>query len=303
MSCECEFIKENVELYVFGELSFEQEETFENHLAACPECHALVEEHRAMLRLMNEAEMEPPPVLLAQCRQGLKRNLNASRVVENTWHGKLRASIGSILPEWPRLLKPAMGCAMLALSFYAGQQMEERKAVSAAGLPTSRIRTIQGTGNGMVQIVLEEPRQRMIEGGLNEAAIEKALLAAARQSPDPGMRLESVDLLRNRCNRDDVRRTMLQTLEQDESPLVRLRALEALRPYSSESEVRQVLSRVLLKDSSPNVRVQAIDLLVDRPPAEIIGTLQEVIRRDENDYVRSRCLRVLSEMRASPGVF
>jgi plasmid stability protein len=299
----CDFVKENVELYVFGELSFEQEETFESHLAGCAECHGLVEEHRAMLRLMNEAEVEPPAVLLAQCRQGLKRNLDAGRFVEDSWHGRLRAFVGSVVPEWPRLLKPAFGCAMLALSFYAGQQMEERKAVSAAGLPTSRIRTIQGTGNGMVQIVLEEPRQRMIEGGLNEVAIEQALLAAARQSPDAGMRLESVDLLRNRCNRDDVRRTMLQTLEHDESPVVRLRALEALRPHSNEKEVRQALSRVLLKDTSPNVRVQAIDLLVDRPPAEIIGTLQEALRRDENDYVRARALRVLSEMRASPGVF
>jgi hypothetical protein len=42
---------------------------------------------------------------------------------------------------------------------------------------------------------------------------------------------------------------------------------------------------------------------VDRPPAEIVGTLQEIIRRDENDYVRARCLRVLGQMRASPGVF
>ena len=95
----------------------------------------------------------------------------------------------------------------------------------------------------------------------------------------------------------------MQTLEHDESPSVRLRALEALRPHVNDSGVRQALTRVLLNDSNPNVRVQAIDLLVDRPPAEIVGTLQEVIRRDENDYVRSRCLRILSQMRASPGVF
>jgi plasmid stability protein len=295
----CDFVQERVELYVFGELEFHDEELLEAHVEACPHCKALVEEHRAILRLMNEVEAEPPAALLAECRQGLRQNLLAEQSVPQTWVDRVRGWI----PAWPVLLKPAFGCAMLALSFFAGQQMEERKAVSAAGLPTSRIRTIQGTGNGMVQIVLEEPRQRMIEGGLNEVGIEQALLAAMRQSPDPGMRLESVDLLRNRCNRDDVRKIMLQALEQDESPIVRLKALEALRPHSNDLAVRQTLSRVLLKDASPNVRVQAIDLLVDRPPAEIIGTLQEAIRRDENDYVRSRCLRVLSEMRASPGVF
>jgi hypothetical protein len=296
----CDQITEKVELYVFGELDFHEEELFEAHVGGCEHCKALVEEHRAILRLMNEVEAEAPPLLLNQCRQGLKRNLAAEQAKPVGWLDQVR----DLVPAWPVLLKPVFGCAMLALAFYAGQQAEERKSISAAGfLPTSRIRTIQGTGNGMVQIVLEEPRQRMIEGALSESGIEQALMAAARQSPDPGMRLESVDLLRNRCNRDDVRKAMLQTLEQDDSPTVRLRALEALRPHSNEIEVRQALSRVLLKDTSPNVRVQAIDLLVDRPPAEIVGTLQEIIRRDENDYVRARCLRVLSQMRASPGVF
>lgn len=295
----CDFVKANVELYVFGELSFDDEERLETHTASCSACGELLEEHRAMLRLMNEAEVDVPANLLAECRHGFRATLRAGQEVRSSWLDRLRER----LPAWPMLLKPAFGCALLALSFYAGQQMEERKSISTVGLQTARFRTIQGTGNGMVQIVLEEPRQRTIEGGLNEIGIEQALLAAARQSPDPVMRLESVDLLRNRCNRDDVRRTMLQALEQDESPVVRLRALEALRPHSNDPQVRMALSRVLLKDTSPNVRVQAIDLLVDRPPAEIVGTLQEVIRRDENDYVRQRCLRVLSQMRASPGVF
>lgn len=295
----CDYTRENVELYVFGELDFDSEERLESHAATCTDCQALIAEHRAILHLMNEVEAEPPAALLQQCRQGLERTLRAETERPLT----LRDRLSWLTEGWPQLWKPALGCAMLALAFYAGQWNEERKTIAAAGMPTARIRTIQGTGNGMVQIVLEEPRQRMIEGGLHEASIEQALMAAARQSPDPGMRLESVDLLRNRCNRDDVRRAMLQTLEQDDSAVVRQRALEALRPHAGEVEVRQALARVLVKDTNPNVRVQAIDLLVARPPAEFVGTLQEVMRSEQNDYVRSRALRILSEMRASPGVF
>lgn len=295
----CEYVKDNVELYVFGELGFDEEDRIEAHATECKACHQLIEDHRAMLRLMNEVEVEPPPQLLNECRQGLSLHLRARKEAPVSLLDRIR----DFMPEWPRMLKPATAMAMLALSFYAGQMVEERKSIQSAGVGATRIRTVQGTGNGMVQIVLEEPRQRMIEGGLNEAGIEQALLAAARQAPDAGMRLESVDLLRNRCNRDDVRRTMLQTIENDESPVVRMRALEALRPHAGDVEVRRVLSRVLLKDTNPNVRVQAIDLLVDRPPAEIVGTLQEVIRREENDDVRLRCLRILSQLRASPGVF
>ena len=300
----CEFVKAHVELYVFSELEFDAEESVEAHLGCCPECTALVAEHRAVLSLMKRVEVDTPPELLAQCRAGLNAQLEAKSAVNRTWQGRLR----ELLPDWTRMhfssmLRPAIGFAMIALAFYAGKQFEERKSVSAAGLQTARVRTIQGMGNGMVQIIVEEPRSRMIEGGLNEAGIEQALLTAARQASDPVMRIESLDLLRNRCSRDDVRQTMLQTLEKDESPAVRLRALEALRPCSTETNVRQALSRVLLRDASPNVRIQVIDMLVERPPSEYVGALQEAVRHDDNDYVRSRCLRVLSEMRASPGVF
>jgi HEAT repeat protein len=119
--------------------------------------------------------------------------------------------------------------------------------------------------------------------------------------------LESVDLLRNRVNRDDVRQVFLQTLAKDSDPSVRLRALEALRPYTQEQEVRRALSSVLLTDANPNVRVLAIDVLGDvhskEMGNEMVGTLQQVMRQEENEYVRSRCIRALGAVRASPGVF
>lgn len=295
----CEQLQSRLDAYVYGEMDFHEEEQFEAHAAQCSACRDRIEEHRTILRLVSEAELEPPLALLRQCREDLRQSLAASAARSTTW----RARLESWLPSWPVLFKPALGCAMLALAFYAGREVEQRQGLTSPGLELSRVRTIQGTGNGMVQIVLEEPRQRTIEGGLNDAVIERALLAAARQAPDPGMRVESVELLRNRCNRDEIRKAVLAALEQDESPIVRLRALDALRPHVRETEVRQALSRVLAKDSNPHVRVQAIDLLIDRYPADIVGTLQEVIRREEDEDVRTRILRVLSQVRASPGVF
>jgi HEAT repeat protein len=197
---------------------------------------------------------------------------------------------------------PVAVMAGLALAFAVGRAFEERQTMAKLNTVSSVV-GVEGMGNGMVQLVVQEPRQRVIRGGLHDEQIERALLAAALGAPDAGMRLESVDLLRNRCNNDDVRRTMLKTLEKDENAVVRMRAMEALRPYAAEREVRQVLARVLLSDTNANVRLQAIDLLADRTPAEYVGTLQEVMRRDENVDVRTRCLRVLSDLRASPGVF
>jgi hypothetical protein len=296
----CEEVSENVALYLGQDLPFEAEEEFEAHLAMCPACAARVAEERIFLSLLQEAAVEPPAELLANCRNELRQEL-APKPGLPGFVDRLRAVLNA---DWSRYLRPVAGLAVLAVAFTAGRAFEERRGLaSAADGNLMRVRGVQGMGNGMVQLVLEEPRQRVVQGGLHDERIQQALLTAARQASDPGMRLESVDLLRNRCDNDAVRRTMTHALEKDESVGVRLRALEALRPCGQEMEVRQVLSRVLLRDASPTVRVQAIDLLADRTPAEFVGTLQEVIRRDENDYVRSRCLRVLSEMRASPGVF
>lgn len=295
----CDWVQSKMDSYIYGELEFHEEEQIEAHAHQCSACQALIDEHRALLRLMSEVEVEPPAHLLPQCREGLRRSLAEGAGAGVGWRSRMEAWFSS----WQFVLKPALGCALLAIAFYAGREVEQRHGLTVAGGDFARVRTIQGTGNGMVQIVLEEPRQRMIEGGLNDVAIERALLAAAREAPDPGMRVESVDLLRNRCNRDDIRKAILQTLERDESPIVRMRALEALRPHVREVEVRQALSRVLLKDNNPNVRVQVIDMLTDRSAADVVGTLQEVIRREEDEYVRTRILRALSQVRASPGVF
>jgi hypothetical protein len=293
----CEEARELIVPHVGQELSFEADEELEAHLAGCSACAALVAEERAFQALLQNAAVEPSAELLAHCRRGLAETL---RTPERSGGGA--GWFWGMVDGWRRYAMPVAVMAGLALAFAVGRAFEERQTMAKLNTVSSVV-GVEGMGNGMVQLVVQEPRQRVIRGGLHDEQIERALLAAALGAPDAGMRLESVDLLRNRCNNDDVRRTMLKTLEKDENAVVRMRAMEALRPYAAEREVRQVLARVLLSDTNANVRLQAIDLLADRTPAEYVGTLQEVMRRDENVDVRTRCLRVLSDLRASPGVF
>ena len=96
---------------------------------------------------------------------------------------------------------------------------------------------------------------------------------------------------------------MLFALEHDSNPGVRLKAIAGLKEYSKDPEARQVLARVLLKDTNAGVRAQAIDVLTQERSKDVVGPLQELLRREDNDYVRQRTQRALNEMRASPGVF
>jgi hypothetical protein len=67
--------------------------------------------------------------------------------------------------------------------------------------------------------------------------------------------------------------------------------------------VRRVLAEVLLKDDNPGLRTQAIELLTQSHDREMVGVLQELMGREDNDYIRLRTQRALREMKASVETF
>jgi HEAT repeat protein len=157
-----------------------------------------------------------------------------------------------------------------------------------------------------VPVSYEPARQREVPPGLdgapNDARIRELLLAAVNDQ-DPALRVDSIDLLQHRCGDETVRKTLLGALRSDPNSGVRLRALEALRPYARNSETRAVLASVVLNDTSPAIRTQAIDLLVQSNGSDVASTLQEVLRREENPYIRERSVHALRAMKATTETF
>ena len=108
---------------------------------------------------------------------------------------------------------------------------------------------------------------------------------------------------RTRGGSAEVRSALLEALTADPNPGVRLKALEGLRGLTGDSEVRKTLAHVLLKDTNPGVRIQVIDLLIAHKDASTVGVLQNLVRSEDNNYVRMRCKNALQEMNASVGTF
>jgi hypothetical protein len=150
---------------------------------------------------------------------------------------------------------------------------------------------------------MDETRQRILSGSLEDLAIQRLLLAAASDAADPGLRVESMALLKSGADSSEIRRVLLQALRQDPNAGVRLKAIEGLKAFSAAPDVRKVLAEVLLADENSGVRTQAIDLLVQHKEAGMAGVLQEALYRESNDYVRLRCQKALREMNASVGTF
>ncbi len=310
----CAAAREQFALLLYGELGFDEEERVESHLDGCAECRAALAREKAMHAAFDNVEVVPSPALLRECREDVFARLaeeEAPAPVRAGWWEKfvdaltLRPSAG--------LLRPAGALTLVALGFFAARMLppmtNANSQFGAASMTpgASRVRYVEPAANGRVQIVLDETRQRIVSGGLDDQQIRGLLLTAAKDPSDPGLRAETVEILNTRAQSADVRDALMFAVQHDLNAGVRMQALEGLKPFAAQPEVRTALTQVLLSDSNPGLRTQAIDLLtgsgqqmnrqVDR---QLIGTLQELMLRGEQlGYVRERCRRVLESMNAS----
>jgi hypothetical protein len=307
----CTEIRDLLVLYVYGELSFDEEESVDAHLAGCAACRleraALASIHSAA----DEVAAEPSLELLSACRQDLRKQVAAIAAASDAqpfwrkWANAARLPFAS----WNWVAKPAMAMALFAAGF-AGARFVPASFVSGAVAPPSapaarNVRFIEPSADGRVRIVYDEVSQKELAGRVDDRIVREMLLAATRDPDDPALRVDSVEYLKTRSEREEVRKAFVRALESDSNEGVRLKALEALKPYAGLPEVRTSLTKVLLADQSAAVRTQAIDLLVNtrRDEAELAGVLQDLMRREQNSYIRQRSQSALRAMNASLETF
>jgi hypothetical protein len=288
----CEEIKDQMPLFLYGELSFDEEEAFERHLAGCAGCRRELARVRNLHDLVAEAVLTPSLPMLAECRRELRSQIGGGA--------------GAFPRQWPLgrfWMQSLAAAAMLAIGFFAAKLPVFNPESNLAAVSASRVRDIESDRDGGVQIVLDETRQRVLSGRLDDANIRALMISASREQSDPGLRAESVDLLKSRCSSRDVREALLQALQHDNNSGVRLKALEGLRPYAAQPEVRKALSYALLSDDTPAIRTQAIDLLMSSHSGDVVGVLQKLMEKEQDNYIRLRTIKALHEMNASAGTF
>ena len=72
---KCEEAKTILPLFLYGELSFEEEERLELHIDECDACRGALTREKAMFKSLDAAEMVPSQSLLEQSRAELRQRL------------------------------------------------------------------------------------------------------------------------------------------------------------------------------------------------------------------------------------
>jgi HEAT repeats/Putative zinc-finger len=305
----CEKVRGEFALLLYGELSFNEEERVESHLDECAECRAALERQKTLHNAVDGAAVTPSPALLSCCREDLTRLLGhekpASRPV--AWWQQMTGG-------WNlQFLRPMTAMALLAIGFFAAKAtpgLNLPGGVASMGLGDfggAHVRNVATEPDGRLRLVVDETRERTISGSREDRQIRELLMAAAKEGADPGLRAQTVTILIGDAGASDVREALAFAMANDENTNVRLKAMEGLQRYTSDPVVQNALAHVLLNDPNSGIRTRVIQALDEREGQELnlqmVGALQELMSREDDQDVRERARRMLLSIKASAGTY
>ena len=200
--------------------------------------------------------------------------------------------------------------ALVALGFFAarwtGLRRRPAPVATASVLPSddvfATVRSVRPDPAGQVQIAFDETRRRVVSGthgrsGDSEApagggarrerlgagGIDGSLEGAHRVERGAGRPVE-------RAGARSERRRPAEGARGSEAP--GRRSAGAQDPVAGAAE-----------DANPAVRMQVVDLLVAHRDDSVVGVLQGLVQREDNNYVRLKLEKALKDMNASIGTF
>ncbi|HEX4749922.1 MAG TPA: HEAT repeat domain-containing protein [Bryobacteraceae bacterium] len=311
----CPQVQTNLSLYLYGELEFAQEEAIERHLESCAFCQLALTREKEWHASLNAERQDVSLELLADCRGDLRTALRSER------------GQGWLSGPWSRLLSQRFSptrrslrlatASFLVLAGFAGARLMDSgllPMISASGtvnrmglLDTAhaQVRDIQPNGQDGVRIVVDQMQQHEVTGKLDDTLVRQLLLSAMQDSADPGVRVDSVEILQHQTS-PDVRDALLNSARNDLNAAVRIKALQGLAQFPSDLAIRAALEYILKHDSSAAVRSEAIDILLPlQAPGSVVSpdvltTLQDILRSQQQDtYVRSRSQQVVAAAEAT----
>ncbi|MGH9353589.1 MAG: HEAT repeat domain-containing protein [Terriglobia bacterium] len=303
----------DLSLYLYGELGISEREALEAHLSGCSGCQAALERARRLQSLMSSRLiLDPNPALLVQCRQTLEASLDREQYGWRRLFADAYAAISNPSRVAAALtlvvfgfglgwtIRPRAGrIGQVASRSAPGLQVESSVAPDF-GTMGSISQVSQDPETDKVRITVNSEHRVTLEGSLNDPRIRKILVDAVKTYSNPGIRLDTLDALRQKSDNPSVEDALLYALRRDPNAGVRLEALRSVPAMSWDSKVQNALVEAVQQDTNPGVRVEAIDDLVKHALAghdqALLPVFQDFAKNASNAYVRVKALAAAREL-------
>jgi hypothetical protein len=303
---KCEWVQENIMLYIYNELADDARYELEQHLGRCTDCAAELKASRKFHGTISQFPVdEPTPNLLAASRMRLQEAL------ETTQQGGFWHRFVFDPAAWFHQIRfsPALAAVIFIIGFAGGIGATYKIVSGNPGIKETTAQPVQSsitgirsisqdTGNNQISIKYDTVSTQEAQGSLNDQRIQQLLLFAARNNYNSGVRMDSVDLLTQQPNDTHVREALMYALRYDSNPGVRLKALDGLGPYvKNDVRVRDAVLEALVNDSNPGVRTEALRLLEPvRADSSVRLVLKKLAESDQNQYIRSQARTALAQL-------
>jgi len=307
---KCEWVQQNIVLYVYDELPDDARHELEQHVARCATCMAELSSVKSFRTGMATFPVqEPTPSFLTASRMKLQEALESAE--QGRWWSRLVFDPVNWLNQVR--FAPALAAAIFIVGFAGGIGATYKMAKANPGTETATTTgaspaalasisgvssVVQQPGSDQVTIKYDTVSPQQKQGSLSDPDIQQLVLYAARNNFNAGVRMDSVNLLTQQPNNQHVREALLYALRYDSNTGVRLKALDGLGPYvKSDVQVRDAVLETVMSDNNPGVRIQALHLLDSvRGDSSVRIVLQRLAAKDENRYIRSQARTMVSQL-------
>ena len=304
----CEWVQQNITLYLYNELADDARHELEQHIARCQNCAAEVADQQGFQVQMNALPVEEPSAsFLTAARMRLQESLETAEQ-HRAWYQRFAFDPTA----WLRQVRfsPALASLLFIVGFAGGigamysamgGKGQTPRIVSSAPQEASisgitSIEKQPGTDNVKVQYDKRLPES--VQGSVSDPKVQDLLLYAAKSNENSGVRLNSVDALTSKADDPRVRETLTYALRYDSNPGVRLMALDGLGSYVKDDiRVRNAVLEALLDDSNLGVRSGALHALDPvRADSSVRMALQQLSKEDPSEYIRAESKRMLASI-------
>jgi hypothetical protein len=211
---------------------------------------------------------------------------------------------GTVGRTWYRAISlPLPGKPVMTVSAAPRLSQQELETMGVSGI---RWEPQDGATPARVELQLRSERPVTVQGSADDSEIRRVLtyVLGHGQKFDPGVRLDSLEILRTHVADPEVRAALCEAAVRDSDPAVRLKALEVLRGLGGDSLVQQAMLGALAEDDNSGVRIEAVNALLaslgDEDfgnshraapnggllDPESLGILRDRAHNDPNSYVR-----------------
>jgi HEAT repeats/Putative zinc-finger len=304
----CDWVQENISLYLYNELADDARHELEQHLHRCTDCAAELSAQQEFQAQMNVLPVvEPSASFLASARMRLQESLEHTEQ-HRAWYHRFAFDPTA----WLRQVRfsPALAAVLLIVGFSSGLGTMY-SAMGKASHTTGTTNAVQAASIGGITSIVRKPNSDQVEinyqrvtpdtlkGSMSDPQVRDMLSFAAKSNyNNSGVRLDSVDMLAGKADSPEVREALTYALRYDSNPGVRLKTLDGLGAYVKQDiRVRNAVLESLLNDSNLGVRSGALHALEPvRADSSVRMALQQLSKDDPSEYIRTESQRELASM-------